>query len=364
MPISSTSRLVLLQARSLRTLCWALGTLVLLQFGLRLAIDHLWPELRDPTFEVKARRLRQFLDRAGGQPLTVLAVGSSVTGNAFHARLLEEWLARQTGRKVVAVNMSTQGAGPLTQLIWTNRLIQRRTPVDLLCIEANPLTYCHPGYPEDANRFPAWLLLEEDLDIVQRYSPDTDLRHNWRHHRWVPFYQHRLAMLNYLSPNLVPTRDRMATQGGAVDDRFWAILPPRSPEHLQRSLAQARGWYEKPLQHFTPNQRCLQAFEELLALVQKQRLSAVVVFTPQGPMMRGLFHPPALRAFKQRLAELCHRHGVDFVDAHDWLDEDHFTDSIHPNTIGAERYARRLAEEVLRPWLHQRPGLLQRASLR
>ena len=76
---------------------WALAGWVLFQAGLRLGIDLCWPQLRDPTFEIKARRLARLIAGSPEPPLTVLMVGSSVTSNAFKASHLERLLAGETG---------------------------------------------------------------------------------------------------------------------------------------------------------------------------------------------------------------------------------------------------------------------------
>ena len=71
-------RSVALQRQARAAVLWAIGALVLGQAFLRYGIDHLWPELRDPAFEIKARRLTQVIAHSPRPPVTVLMFGSSV----------------------------------------------------------------------------------------------------------------------------------------------------------------------------------------------------------------------------------------------------------------------------------------------
>src|SRR5438876_660171 len=87
-----------LQRRSRATLLWAFVAFVILQAGLRFGIDSCWPELRDPTFEIKARRLAQIIAEAPERPITVLMTGSSITSNLFKAKHLEDLLSKELGR--------------------------------------------------------------------------------------------------------------------------------------------------------------------------------------------------------------------------------------------------------------------------
>src|SRR5437588_3650241 len=76
--------------RSRAALLWGLVSFALLQGGLRLAIDYWLPDLRDPTFEIKARQFAHALSQHTGQkPLTVCMFGSSVTGRTFNGKYLE-----------------------------------------------------------------------------------------------------------------------------------------------------------------------------------------------------------------------------------------------------------------------------------
>jgi hypothetical protein len=350
-----------LQRHGRATLLYAVAALVLVQAGLRLGIDWCWPELRDPTFEIKAQRLARLIARCPRPPVTILMVGSSVTSNLFKAKDLEVLLARQLDRPAVVLNMSSHGAGPLTELVWTRRLLERGIRPDLLCIEVSPFLYNYPDAPVDAKHFPASMLSQSDLGVVQRYSAAADLRRTWGLDCWLPAYRHRLTMLNYLAHPLVPCEDQIPTWGGAIDDRFWAALPPRQPDDLRQHLHQVKAQFGPELKRFAPGPSSLQAFEELLQLLHREGIRATVVLTPQGRTMRSLYPAEALQRFVTRLSQLTRQYDGAFLNAFDWLEEDKFGDSIHATVAGAELFSTRLAGEVLLPELtrslsRRRPG--------
>jgi hypothetical protein len=340
-----------MRRRTRATLCWAVAALVLIQGGLRLAIDRWWPELRDPTFEIKARRLSRVVAQSPQPPVTVVMFGSSVTSNSFKAKDLEERLSRELGRPAAVVNMASHGAGPLTELLWTRRILQRGIRPNLVCIEFSPFLYDSPNQPIDTDHFPAPMLEESDLEVMERYGPDPELRRHREQDWWFPAYLHRLTILNYLATPLVPVQDRIPTWGGTIDERFWTALEPRDPEELAEALAHVKKEFKDELNHFAPGVSSLEALEELLGLLHKEGIPALVILAPEGPTLRSLYLREPLDRLVNGVRELARQYDATFLDAFDWLDESMFGDSIHPNTIGAEVFSNRLVGEALLPIL-------------
>ena len=344
-------RSVALQRQARAAVLWAIGVLVLGQAFLRYGIDHLWPELRDPAFEIKARRLTQVIAQSPRPPVTVLMFGSSVARNIFRAEYLEEQLSRELNRPAAVMNMSCVGAGPLTELVWTRRLLDRGVRPDFVCVEVTPFLYNTPGPPFDAPRFPEHLLTEADLEIVERYSGDAELRHKWSQFRWFPAYEHRLTIVNCLSESLVPIQDRVPTWRDSKDRRFWAALPSPSAEQLQATLVNVKGMFESQLRYFAPGEPSIHALEELLALLHREGIPTAVILAPVGPTVRKLYPKEPLDRFVQQVIQLSDRYSCRYLDAFDWLGEDMFGDSIHATAEGADVFSNRLAREVLLPAL-------------
>jgi hypothetical protein len=343
----------LLRQRTRATLWWGVATFVVCQAGLRLFIDSCYPEFRDPTFEIKARALQEAIAGSVFPPVCVYMVGSSITGNGFHAKLVEERLCKELDRPCLVFNMSSRNSGPLTDLVWVRRLLDRGIRPNLVLIEFAPFLFNGPT-PIDLPRLPYYTLEQGDLDVMERYGQDSDLRRKWRECQWAPSYGHRLTILNCLAPFLVPIADRLHLWA-EYDERFWYLQEPRAKEELDRIKREIRTIFEPSLANFTAGAASLQALVELLSLLEKEGIPAAIVMMPQGPTMCGFFHEGAVNELREKVVALGGRHGCRFVDASGWLNEDEFGDYYHPTTAGACIFSNRLAAEFLIPTLTHVP---------
>ena len=342
-----------LQTSARATLLWASLGFLLLQGVFRVVIDRVRPEWRDPSFEIKAARLARILAQHSERPITVLMTGSSVTSNAFKAKQIEEQLTIDLHRPTVAFNMGNHGGGPLTQLIWLRRLLERGVRPDFVCVEFSPQLFDQPDVPEDAKRFPTHILTREDIRTIEPYVHDPEMRREWRLYRWFPTYFHRLTILNCTINPIVPLTDRIPTWGGTIDERCWTALPPCSKQELESNVAFTTAHYAAKLEKLATGKTSVQALEQLLALLKRERIHAAVVMVPQSPSIRRLYPAAKLDAFVERVAKLSAENHAQFVKAFDWLDEEQFNDCLHPVSAGAERFSTRLRQEVLLPALQR-----------
>ena len=94
-----------------------------------------------------------------------------------------------------------------------------------------------------------------------------------------------------------------------------------------------------------------------LMLYRQERLPAVLVLMPEGPLLRSFYPAKPYEVLRARLASLAHAHDLPFMDARHWLAEEEFTDSYHPNCLGARVVTERLGRQVILPLLRteQRP---------
>src|SRR5947209_2301076 len=190
--------------RSRAALVCGVITFAVLQVGLRLAIDYWLPDLRDPTFEIKARQFQHALSlHVGQKPLSVSMFGSSVTGRTFNGKYLETLVTQQMGKPVVVFNMSDHAAGPLTHLVYLRRLLERNIKPDLVLLEVFPVVFNSRHEPADIIHFPAYRLARRDLEVVERYSADPGLRSEWRLGRLVPAYFHRFPIVHNVCLQLI-----------------------------------------------------------------------------------------------------------------------------------------------------------------
>jgi hypothetical protein len=350
-----------LNQRARATLWWGLAAFLLWQASLRIGIDYALPELRDPVFETKARQLERTLARLPQPPTSVLMLGSSITESAFKAKFLEDLLSEKLERPVAVVNMARPGGGPMCDLIWTRRLLDRGIRPTLLLVEISPFLFQAAGDPAtskpvDIHLFPAYFLERRDVPILAHYAADAELRRQWWEARLVPSYGHRLTMLSYLARELVPIADQVSS-GGDHDGRFWRAAPPDPPE-VRHQKVEMRVKHLKPiLKDFTTGNSSLEALDELLTLLEKTNIGAALVVMPKATEIRRLYHAENLHHFIDAISSLGQRHDCRFLDAFEWLADDMFSDGYHLNTEGADNFSRRLAVELVAPALAAAPAV-------
>lgn len=103
------------------------------QLALAAAIEYALPEVRDPQYAVRERRLLSRM--AGDQRQLWLMLGSSRTQLGLQAGRFSK-CSDCSG--TLAFNFGMPGCGPLMQLICFERLLVRNVRPDLLLIEVNP----------------------------------------------------------------------------------------------------------------------------------------------------------------------------------------------------------------------------------
>ena len=321
---------------------------VLAQLGMGVAIEGWWPELRDPTFEIKYRQFTRLVSQHAQPPATVVFLGSSMTANGVNARVIEEPLSTALGRPVVAYNLGINGNGPLSHLIHVQRLLRRGIRPDVVCIEVAPLmcdiemTKCELG------RFPANVLEYRDLGTLERFANPPDLRTDWWQAHCVPIYGHRLMILNQSAPALVPFNERAELWEDA-DVHGWRPRPRPAPAEHRHFLSEVENEFKWRWAGHKLDEVALNALRELTDLLAKERITTLLVLMPEGPLMRSLYAPesaaPALREF----AAISQKHGFRLVQANDWFGEESFRDSYHLNSEGATAFTERLLREAIAP---------------
>jgi hypothetical protein len=336
-------------------LLWGLGFFVLSQIVLGLYTERREPALRDPTFEIKYRQLRRRMDGCPETPVTVVFFGSSMTVHGIDAGRLEEPLAQATGRPVVAYNLGIHTAGPLCHLLHMRRLLERGIRPDLVVIEISPLLHDCPDVPSDVGLLPGEMLERGEVALVQHYAPDAERRRQWWQALLVPAYGHRLAMLNYEAQFLVPFNDRMKVWH-TMDEHGWVKQEDYEPERHRQALERMHAFMGPRLGAYKAGKPPMRALVELLNLLKKEHVPALLLLMPEGPQLRSLYAPGSETGLLREFAALGRKYDIPFVQARDWLGEEQFVDSHHATWEGAEVLTERLGREVLIPLLAGRFG--------
>jgi hypothetical protein len=329
---------------------------VTLQAALAWAIALWLPELHDPYFGYKAARLQR---RTRGRPVTVVMVGSSRTGYGLRASLLEDQLRADLGRPVVAFNFGIPAAGPVTQLLYVKRLLDRGVRPDLLLVEIlPPLLDGQVAVPREASWLPPERLWLDEFALVQRFGfPVGKLRRTWWEGWPLPWFTHRFAILSRVAPRCLPFQLQQAWGRGA-DRSGWTpmVFPNDTPEKRRQGTERARAEYAAYLHNFCLGGPTCRAVRELLALCRARGVPTALVLMPEGVTFRSWYSPAAWGQVQAFLDEASRDFAAPVINAREWVAEEGFADSHHLLSAGAAAFTQRLGREALLPLLKRMKG--------
>jgi hypothetical protein len=304
-------------------------------------VAELYPRLRDPLFGDKLAKLRPRL--AAGRPLVVM-LGSSRTGLAFHGRRLEQQLP------VTAFNYGVPASGPVTHLVYLNRLLAAGVKPDLLVVEVMPaMLQDNRGPPRES----LWLFADrltggERATVIRHGFPARAVHKRWLESVLLPAYALRFQVMSRVSASWLPWPLRFDWSRGA-DECGWGSLVDQNPaqDDRDRRFAQARAEYEGVLGGLDPGGPAVAALHELLAVCRGHGIPVRLVLMPESSQFRAMSGPGADDRLRTVLA------GCDapLTDARGWLPDEAFNDGHHMLVRGAEAFTDRLGRDVVAPAL-------------
>ncbi len=329
-------------SRSRFAILYGVFTVFALQLGFGFYAEQS-PKRKDPPFGDKYAKLST---RSADRPL-VLMLGTSRTLLGFHAGQVEDEFP-----KVRAFNFGTPSSGPITHLVYLHRLLDAGIVPDLLIVEVLPsaLTDGAEG-PIEQSFFTGERLSESEVDLVTRFGfPRHKVHSAWRESVYSPLSALRFQIVSRYFPSWIPWQLRWDWSRN-TDGHGWAT-PPRpvatTEERLERT-ANAEAEYRGTLAQMTPEGRPLLALEELLELARARGIRTRIIIMPEAPSFQELYPPGLSNRIAALLERTAHAHGSNLIDARHWLTEDDCYDGHHMFRHGAERFTRRLTEEVIRP---------------
>ena len=311
---------------------------------------------RDPVYYQRWSRLIRQIHASPEKPFTVVMLGSSRTAWGFRPMMLQEPLTRALNRPVVVGNFGLPGCCASMHLLTWNRLLRDGVRPDLVLIEVMPAMLMESWYPNEltAERFPVCRLRFGDLPVLEKHFSDIrpGLRNDWWLAQPSTFFDYRLTLLSRFAPGLLPLQHRVALETQLVEELPATVVEvPRDVQ--QRKLKSARDQYAAGLQDFHLGGRCCADFHELVAQVQRDGVQVVLVVMPEGSEFRSWYKPGDFGQVWELLDKMRAELGIQVIDAHEWLAEDDFLDSHHPNPPGGAKFTARLGEYLV-PLLHGR----------
>jgi hypothetical protein len=349
-----------MQAKARAVVLGAAAMFILAQFGLRGVIEEARPELRDPTFEIKARRYGALKSQVSPAPASVLFMGSSMTVFGADAAAVDGPASQVLGRPVVAYNLGVAGSGPFTQMLYLQRLLRRGAKPDFVVLELSGLCFSHEDPFGEMKHFPGQMLSRHDLDTVTRYSADADeVYRDWLEAYLVPVHGHRLTIVSQAAQIFLPPNDRLELWEN-IDAHGWRRMATPKPDEHARILTNVKKTFEPQMARYKVGPSPVRAMQELGKLLVSERIPTLLVWMPEGPLMRSFYSLEAAQSLRSAFERLSHEHGFPLVNARAWLEEDAFWDSVHMTEAGGSAFTDRLLREALVPWLQTSSQSLKR----
>ncbi len=330
---------------------WAVLAFVGLQAALAVALEAWRPEVRDPEYGTKLRRLRALRAAHPDAPL-VLALGSS--RSLMGLRTADLPGAGAPGRAVV-FNFGLTGYGPVQELVCYRRLRAEGVRPAAVLIELTPFMLAITETADNRVLEPHWSYA--DLAVLGRYRDDpTVLYRAWWKARAVPWFSYRCALLNWLLPACVPYEARDGFKWVNVDEHGWwlghaARDGPVPAEEYRRRVEGVRAQFGGPVGDWRPTPAADRALRELLGACRQDGAAAAVYLMPESSAMRSWYNPPGRERLRAYLARLGREEGVPVIDGRDWVPDAGFEDAHHLAASGARLCTERFGREVLGPML-------------
>ncbi len=341
--------------RGRATVWTAVFALLLLNAGF-IAVIQRRPAFRDPLYSSKEDVLaKQFIADVPGR-VTVVAIGSSRTANAFHPPSVETVVTEATGKPCFAFNDAVLGRGPIFQLLHVRRLIARGIKPDVLVLEIVPSQFAaHGGKPSEIGHIrPDRLTWEEVEALAELGYSDAKYRDEWLESMLNPWFAFRFQLLGMIQPKWTPP-EVIAETRKFPNKTGWQPYEERlTPEKHVKQLESAKSGHFENLNKMELGHAAVAALRETLALCKREGILAVVVLTAENSDFRSWYGPAALRAVEELIQ--ISKHGADgrVIDARAWMPDAAFADGHHMYDLAAPSYTSRLTRELILPALRER----------
>jgi Protein of unknown function (DUF1574) len=323
------------------------GMLFVLFANISLGIAaELYTRIRDPFYGDKLVKLQAKLKNDPNS--SIIMIGSSRTGFAFHGLRIEERF-RERGENIVAFNFGIPASGPITHCLYLKRLLKDGVKPKLLLLELLPsmLVEGDSGPQEKLFLFGDRLTYRE-LSEVSRYGLDAStVRGRWREATLTPWYGLRFQLLARVVQSWIPWQFRCDWSRG-TDACGWGtpIRDELTDDERAAGVRQAHAEYAALLSDWKPGGGAVLALRELLQTCRENGVPVKLVLMPEGTEFRSWYSPAVRERLNLFLKHLCEEYRCGIIDAVTWLDDRMFTDNHHQLRIGAEAFSDKLAEQL------------------
>ena len=328
-----------------RAVWWFVAGAALLHAASFLAMDVVWPRLRDPEYGRRAERLRARVAEQPDRPLVVV-VGSSRTAMGVRPGA---WEAARPGarRDPLLFNVSVIGAGPIQELITVHRVFADGFRPAVVLIEYWPmfLRQDHP-YAEWSRIEPRRLRFD-DLPVARGYFPDPGaVERRMRSARWNPLTENGYQWLAQTAPEWLPPHARIDGTWRDLDRWGWRPGPEASPKERPEVMRQLAVNLSPWLAGHTIHPASDRALRQAVAVARANGARVGFVRMPESDAFRRACPPEYTSAALAHVRALSAELGAPVIDARLWSADEEIGDGLHLTPAGATAFTVRLGAAV------------------
>lgn len=340
---------------------WFAGSLLLAYVAAVAAVDHVWPQLRDPEYGRRVTRLRERVAEHPDRPL-VLVVGSSRVSFGLSPAAWEETRPNDPARPdPLLFNLSLVGSGPVIELLALRRAYADGVRPDAVVLEYWPPFLREDGPFHEPDRVDHVRLSDRDRPWVRDYFPKPDETEAlMRADRLRPLWHARHRLLAQLAPRWQPWDRRMDMAWANLDPWGWLPgidEPVPDPVWRPKRLDHCEKIYRDQFQGYSIHPMADRAVREAVALARANGAKVGFVYMPESSEFRGWMPPEVDQMGRDHLAGLCRELDVPLIDARLWMEDRYLVDGFHLSRQGAGEFSRRFGPAVAAtfPALRRRP---------
>ena len=321
----------------------ALAVFTALQLGLRTAMSY-WPVLRDPDWGNRIVRLDELVDAKPHKPLLVV-LGSSHTALGLRPDILmDTW--SHAGESPLVFNFSRLGNGPLFELLYLHRLLERGIRPDWLIVEIWPILLDDSALDgREDERLDIHRLQSGDWPVLARHSALHDrLFDKWWWDDLTPWYSQRSVLIGYFAPGWKPFEPFSDRLFAGLDPWGWREWKAMNRQRYRKEAARSiRSWSNR-LASLRISARADREMREILELCRQQTIAVSLLLMPESSDLRRSYSASSRRTLLGYLTTLGDEYGAPLIDTGDWAPDAAFGDADHLMASGADDFSRRLAE--------------------
>lgn len=337
--------------RSRRTLAWFAAAFFALHVGSMVAVDVVWPRLRDPEYGKRVLALRERLAEHPGRPL-VLAVGSSRMSMGVRPGAWEAVRPNHPGRPDPLVfNMSLVGSGPVMELMCLRRVYADGFRPAAVVLEYWPAFLREDGPYFEPDRIDHARLSDRDRPLVDDYfwsehRNPTETGRELLADRLNPLFRTRHRLVAQWCPKWQPWDRRMDMAWGNLDGWGWLPGVDNSPAMRPLRVEHCEPIYRNQFRGYAIHPLADRALREAVALARENGAKVAFAYLPEASEFRSWTPPEVERAARDHLAGLCRELGVPLIDARLWMPDARLVDGFHLSPDGAAEFTRRFVPAV------------------